>query len=138
MTQHKDLSALTEKLRAVMEETDKTWDFKPLIDILADDVTFKSTIPMGTPISGEFRGKKAVANYFNVILQDVAVFKQQTPMEFIPAGNRVIILGDDAYTLKKNGETFRSPYAAIFTFENGLVKGILIIQDLTGIWNAYR
>jgi hypothetical protein len=124
-------------LRAVMEEVDRTWDFKPLINILAPDVRFKATIPPGTPISGEFKGKEAVANYFNVILQGVAEFKQQVPMEFIQTDNRVIILGDDAYTVKKNGENYRSPYTAIFTFENGLVKDILIIQDLTGIWNAY-
>lgn len=137
-TSERKLSANAEKLKAVMEETDRTWSFKPLIDILAEDVKFKSTIPDGTPISGEFRGKKAVSEYFNVILQDVAVFKQQIPMEFIDAGNRVIILGDDAYTLKKTGETYRSPYASIFTFEGELIRDILIIQDLSGIWNAYR
>lgn len=132
------LSANAERLKAVMEETDRTWSFKPLIDMLAEDVRFKSTIPNGTPISGEFRGKEAVSRYFSVILQDVAVFKQQVPMEFIDAGNRVIILGDDAYTLKKTGETYRSPYASVFTFEDGLISDILIIQDLSGIWNAYR
>lgn len=134
----KKTSANAARLKAIMEETDKTWSFQPLIDILAADVKFKSTVPAGTPISGEFKGKEAVARYFNVILQDVAVFKQQIPMEFIEAGNRVIILGDDAYTLKKTGVTHRSPYAAIFTFEGGLIKDILIIQDLSGIWEAYR
>lgn len=36
-------------------------DWQPLIDHLAEDVVFKATIPDGTPISGEFRGKQAVA-----------------------------------------------------------------------------
>jgi hypothetical protein len=39
-------------------------DFQPLLDRLADDVVFKATIPEGTPISGEFRGKQAVVDYF--------------------------------------------------------------------------
>lgn len=131
--------SLTETLKTIMEEIDRTWDFKPLIDILAEDVTFKATIPPGTPISGEFKGRDAVKNYFEEIITSVAVFKQQAPMEFIEAGdNRVIILGDDAYTLNNNGKTFRSPYAAIYTFENGLLKDLLIIQDLSGIWEAYK
>ena len=39
-------------------------DFQPLLEHLADDVVFKATIPKGTPISGEFRGKQAVVDYF--------------------------------------------------------------------------
>jgi hypothetical protein len=37
-------------------------DSQPLIDHLAaDEGVFKATIPKGTPISGKFRGKQAVA-----------------------------------------------------------------------------
>jgi ketosteroid isomerase-like protein len=35
-------------------------DWQPLLDRLADDVVFSVTIPDGTPISGEVRGKAAV------------------------------------------------------------------------------
>jgi ketosteroid isomerase-like protein len=33
-----------------------------MLDHLADDVVFEVTIPEGTPISGEFRGKQAVTD----------------------------------------------------------------------------
>jgi len=39
-------------------------DWQPLLDRLAHDVVFKATIPEGTPISGEFRGKQAVEKHF--------------------------------------------------------------------------
>jgi ketosteroid isomerase-like protein len=60
------------------------------------------------------------------------------PLEFITDKNRVIVLGEDAYTLKKTGETFRSPYAMIVSYEDERIKGILIIQDLSGMAAAYR
>lgn len=126
------------RLQRIMEEIDRTWNFAPLITQLADDVVFRVTVPEGTPLSGEFRGKDAVARYFTKILPSVAVFRQQAPMEFIAYGERVIILGDDAYTLKKTGDTFRSPYAMIVTYRGEDITNILIIQDLHGLAAAYR
>jgi hypothetical protein len=38
-------------------------DWQPLIDHLADDVVFKATIPDGTPISRELRGKQAKVDH---------------------------------------------------------------------------
>ena len=53
-------------------------DFLPLFDRLANDVVFKATIPQGTPISGEFRGKQAVVDYFEN-LEEIATFRQEKP-----------------------------------------------------------
>lgn len=125
-------------LKKTMEEVDRTWDFTPLIRILSDDVVFEATIPEGTPISGQFKGKEAVSDYFMKILPATAVFKQQAPMEFVAHNDKVIILGEDAYTLKKNDQTFRSPYAMLVTFDRGLITNILIIQDLSGFLEVYR
>lgn len=125
-------------LKRTMEEVDETWDFTPLINLLSDDVIFEATVREGTPISGQFKGKQAVTNYFMEVLPATAVFKQQVPTEYVAHEDRVIILGDDAYTLTKTNETFRSPYAMIFTFDNALITKILIIQDLSGFHDAYR
>ncbi|MDY7227384.1 nuclear transport factor 2 family protein [Hyalangium rubrum] len=126
------------RLKRILEEVDRTWEMKPLTDQFAKEVVLRVTIPDGTPLSGEFRGKEAVTGYFTQILPEVAVFKQQAPVEFVPDGERVIVLGDDAYTLKKTGETFRSPYAMVVGFEEEQIKSILIIQDLSGLAAAYR
>jgi ketosteroid isomerase-like protein len=126
------------RLKWILEEVDRTRDMKPLIEQLSEDVVFRVTIPEGTPVSGEFRGKEAVTKYFAETLPAVAVFKQQVPMEFVADGDRVIVLGDDAYSLKKTGETFRSPYAMIVNYEGERIKSILVIQDLSGLAMAYR
>lgn len=130
------MSTYKERVQAALAVIDS--DFGPLQALLADDAVFRATVPPGTPISGEFRGRDAIAGYFNRLLPDVAVFVQQAEPEFIAEGNKVIVLGDDAYTLKKNGKTYRSPYAMVITFAGELAESILIIQDLSGIAEAYR
>jgi ketosteroid isomerase-like protein len=112
-------------------------DFGPLIDRLADDVVFKATVPEGTPISGEFRGKRAVLDYFEN-LGDVAEFRQEKPLEFFGSGGRVVVLGDDSFEIKKSGVRGRSEYAIVADFRDGEITSILIIQDLSTIAHAYR
>lgn len=112
-------------------------DFRPLLDRLADDVVFKATIPEGTPISGEFRGKQAVVDYFTS-LGDVAEFRQEKPLQFFGGGERVVVLGDDSFKIKKTGVTARSEYAIVADFRDGWITAILIIQDLSAIADAYR
>lgn len=112
-------------------------DWGDFIDLLDDNVTFRSTIPEGTPISGEFKGKDQVVDYFSNVLPEVASFQQNSPLAFIADKNRVVVLGDDTYQLKKNQKSYRSPYAMVIDFNADRITGILIIQDLTGIYLGY-
>jgi ketosteroid isomerase-like protein len=113
-------------------------DWQPLIDHLADDVVFKATIPDGTPISGELRGKHAVVDHL-ANLGDVLEFRQEQPLQFLGTGERVVILGKESVEIKKNGVTVpESEYATVLDFQDGLIKRFLVIQDLTAVVDAYR
>lgn len=128
--------ALTDNL-ALAKSVFEAEDFEPLLERLADDVVFKVTIPEGTPISGEFRGKRAVLDYF-AKLDNVTTFRQEKPLEFFESGDRVVVLGDDSFEIKESGVTARSEYAIVVDLRDGLITSILIIQDLTAIADAYR
>jgi ketosteroid isomerase-like protein len=120
--------------RSVLE----TEDWPRLIDSLADDVVFKVTIPDGTPISGELRGKQAVVEHL-VNLGDLLEFHQEKPLQFFGDGDRVVVLGTESVEIKKNGVTVRgSEYADVIDFDDGLVTRFSIIQDLTAVVDAYR
>jgi ketosteroid isomerase-like protein len=113
-------------------------DWQPLIDHLADDVVFKATIPDGTPISGEFRGKGAVAQHL-VNLPNVLEFRPEQPQEYFGSGERVVVLGKESVEIKKNGVTVpSSDYATVLDFRDGLITRFLVIQDLTAVVDAYR
>ncbi len=113
-------------------------DWPRLIDRLADDVVFKATIPDGTPVSGEFRGKQAVVEHLTH-LGDVLAFRQEKPLEFFGDGERVVVLGSETVEIKKNGTKVpNSDYATILDFRDGLVTRFTVIQDLTAVVDAYR
>jgi ketosteroid isomerase-like protein len=113
-------------------------DWQPLIDHLADGVVFKATIPDGTPISGEFRGKQAVVDHL-INLGDVLEFRQEKPLQYFGNGQRVVVLGVESVEIKKSGVTVpQSEYATVLDFHNGLITRFLVIQDLTAVVDAYR
>jgi ketosteroid isomerase-like protein len=113
-------------------------DWQPLIDHLADDVSFKATIPAGTPISGELRGKQAVVDHL-VKLADVLEFRQEQPLQFFGNGERVVILGKESVEIKKSGVTVpESEYATVLDFRDGLITRFVVIQDLSAVVDAYR
>jgi ketosteroid isomerase-like protein len=120
--------------RSVLEAED--WPL--LIDRLADDVVFKATIPEGTPVSGEFRGKQAVVEHL-LNLGNVLEFRQEKPLEFFGNGERVVVLGTESVEIKKNGVTVPgSEYVTVFDFHDGQVTRFSVIQDLTAVVDAYR
>jgi hypothetical protein len=71
-------------------------DAQRLIEPLADDVVFKVTIPDGTPISGQFRGKQAVVDHLTRLGQ-IAVFRQEKAQEYFANGDRVVVLGENSF-----------------------------------------
>lgn len=112
-------------------------DAQRLIDRLAPDVVFRVTVPAGTPISGVFRGKQAVVDFL-ARLGSIATFRQEKQQEYFADGNRVVVLGDDSFDIKKGGITGRSEYAMVLDFRDGLIVRWTIIQDLSAFVEAYR
>ena len=133
-------SVLKTRISDTFKEIDRTGNWQPLIEIMSDSVEFSATIPEGTPISGVFKGKENVRNYFSNILPSVASFKQNKPTEYFSNEDKVVIIGDDSYTLQINHKTFRSPYAIVIEFEKDdiIIKRITIIQDLSGLFESYK
>ena len=121
--------------KRLINPADGNW--QPLLDRLADDVVFRVTIPEGTPISGEFRGKPAVVEHFDQ-LPRLLEFEQEEPMEFFGNGARVVVIGRETVTVKKSGTRISgSDYADVLDFHDGLITRFLVIQDLTAVVDAH-
>jgi hypothetical protein len=125
-----------ELARRLINPPDGNW--QPLLDHLADDVVFKVTVPEGTPISGEFRGKQAVIGHFER-LGELLEFRQEEPMEFFGDGERVVVLGKESVEIKRSGVTVPgSEYADVLDFRDGLITRFLVIQDMSRFAEAYQ
>ena len=122
--------------KRLINPADGNW--QPLLDRLAEDVVLKVTVPDGTPISGERRGKPAVVEHF-MNVGKLLEFEQEAPEEFFGSGDRVVVLGRENFEVKQSGATVRgSEYATVLDFRKGLINRILIIQDMTAFADAYR
>lgn len=126
-----------QQIKVVLTKANTSGNWDNFLEMMDEDVTFTVTIAEGTPISGIFRGKPSVVAYFDTILPSVASFSQNKPVEFVISRNKIIVLGDDTYTIIKNQKSQRSPYAMVIDHQDGKIKNILIIQDLSGIHQAY-
>jgi ketosteroid isomerase-like protein len=132
-----NLIGILDKIKGIYTQAN-IGNFRPILDSLAENVIFKSTILDGTPISGNFIGKKMVMDYYTKLLPSVATFKQLIPMKFVISEDKVIIVGENAFTLVKNGNTYQRPYVSIVKIRDGLISEITLLQDLFGIYLAYQ
>lgn len=113
-------------------------NWRPLVDRLADDVTFTVTVPDGTPMAKQVRGKEAVAEHL-AGLGELIEFKQEQPSEYFEDGDRVVLLGLESYEIKKTGDVISgSHYATVLDFRQGMITSFLIIQDLSAFADAHR
>lgn len=112
---------------------------KPLFDILDENVVLKFSVPDGTPISGEFRGRKSVIDFYTVLSPEIAADgRMNGPLRFGSIDNRVVILGTESYKIAKSGVDCRNKeFAIVLDFRDGLITRILQIKDFTELVDAY-
>lgn len=114
-------------------------DYHAFLDIAADDIVCRFTIPDGAPVSGEFRGKQAVVDLFTKtnleVVRDVRVTK---PLEYFASGDRVVAIGEETYLVVKTGLTAARDVAIVLDFREGLITSVLVIEDCSAITDAYR
>jgi uncharacterized protein len=96
-------------------------DMPSLLAQFADDIVW--TAVYGTdshvPVSGERRGKAAVAEFFKQVAANVN-FSRFEPKQFIATGDTVVALGHYTATTPV-GKGFDSDFAMVFTLRNGKV-----------------
>ncbi len=89
------------------------------------------------PLCGHWKGQSGVQSFFHGLaeLQEVTSF---TPKEFYAAEDRVFVLGDYAWKLRKNGRQVASDWCHAFTLKNGKVAKFLEFTDTAQFAQAQR
>ncbi|MGZ3459926.1 MAG: nuclear transport factor 2 family protein [Archangium sp.] len=125
-----------ERMREIFEEMTRTGSTQPLLEQMAEEAIYKLSLPEGTPLSGEFRGKPAILEYFARVDEVLEVLEVK-PREFVGHGDQVIVLGDEQFIVKKTGKSCASEFAFVLDFSGGRIVRALVIEDLSGIVEAY-
>jgi ketosteroid isomerase-like protein len=113
-------------------------DIPTLLSFIADDITWigvygaKSHVPM----SGERRGKPAVAEFFKQVDANVK-FSQFEPKDFIATGDLVVTLGHYTATTPQQKQ-FDSDFAMVFTLRDGKVTRFQEFCDSAALNEAYE
>jgi hypothetical protein len=113
-------------------------DMGPIFAAVADDVTVRLTIPDGTPLSGEFKGKEGLGEYFSRVADTVETTAFEI-LNYLAGGDQVAVVGRESMTVKRSGaEKKDSDWVMVCTFTGDKISKILVVEELTVIVDAYR
>jgi hypothetical protein len=95
-------------------------DVPGILACVADQVDWRFCGPKGLPYTGTFRTRDEVARWFSYVaaVDDVRKFE---PREFIPAGDKLTVLGWEQTAAKPGGRVFESEWVHVFTVRDGRI-----------------
>lgn len=123
-------------LRAIFKEFAATGDPRILLANLTDDVVYKISIGPGTPLSGEFRGRDGVAEYFRV-MPSVVEHAGFNYYDFLANDDKAVVTGDETLRVMKNGAIFFTEWVVVCTFRGDEICHIVVVENLGALSQAY-
>ena len=109
-------------VKGILDHMLPSGDLRPLLDGLADDVVFTVDPPEDGSDSYEGAGKAAVFEYF-VNLADVFAFWRVT---YASRGARVLVRGEERFTLLPGGLEAHGEFALLFDLRDGLITRLAL------------
>ena len=112
-------------------------DVPAILATLTEDVRWEVVGPAGTyPLFGERSGVAGALEFFQLVGEHED-FTEFTPLQFLTDGDKVVVLGRAAYTLKKTGRSVATDWVHVFTLRGGKVSGFQEIADSAQILAGY-
>jgi ketosteroid isomerase-like protein len=111
-------------VKGILDRMLPSGDLRPLLDGLADDVVFTMATDDDGPDTYQ-AGKAAVLDYF-VNLGDLIAFWRVT---YSSSGARVLVRGEERFTLQPSGLEAHGEFAMQFDFRDGLITRLLVVED---------
>jgi ketosteroid isomerase-like protein len=125
-------------IKELFEAFTQRGDIEPLLEAVSDDVQIRLTIADGTPLSGVFHGRAGVRQYFERNAETVQTSEFDI-LNYLSGGDQVAVVGRETLTVIRSGSVFKnSDWVTLFTFRDGKVVQILVVEDTSGIVAAYR
>lgn len=119
--------------------SDKAAGFGYWLDLLADDVCFRSLAGgrTGAEFTRDCNSKAEVVRYFEGLTSEWEMV-HFTPVEFIAQNNRVAMRGRTAWKNRRNGKTISTPKADFFRFRDGRIVEFFEFYDTAAMLEATR
>ena len=109
-----------------------------LVDAAAPDCDWVTVgRPADFPTFGPHRGKAGVQSFFDKVAQHLD-FSEFAPQEFHAVGDKVLVLGRYAMTVKRTGKPAATEWCHVFTISDGKVAKFREFTDTAQAAEAYR
>lgn len=124
-------------IQSMYDELLKNGDMNALFSRLSSDAAIKLSIPVDTPLGGEFQTKEGVGTFFQRLNEHIEMGGIEL-REIVPHKNTVIVIGHENGRIRATGKTFDNEFATIFTLKDGQISHILVIEDMSLVTEAFR
>jgi len=115
----------------------KTGDIEGLLDLFADDIRWTVPEIENASFAGSRKGKEAVAQFFQQ-LSDAEEISRFEPLEFVAQGEKVVVLGDSAATVKATGRSYETDWVHVFHMKDGKVHEFQEFFDNAAATKAFQ
>lgn len=125
--------------RSIGHQKRSVADYLSYFNSLSDRVVLRYSVPADSPMDGEFRGKEAVVQFTVVTAaQLLADVRLTSPLTYISDGDRVCVLGQESYTVRRSGATVENrAFATMLDFAGGLITRIFQFKDMSELVAAH-
>jgi ketosteroid isomerase-like protein len=112
-------------VKGILDRMLPSGDLRPLLDGLAEDVVFTVTTPDDGPGAYLGAGKAAVLDYF----ENLAYLFDFWRVTYSSSGARVLVRGEESFTLQPSGLEAHGEFALVFDLRGGLITRLLVVED---------
>jgi ketosteroid isomerase-like protein len=112
-------------------------DIPAVLQVLADDVEWRTDGPPEIPYAGTFRGKSGASEFFQKLdaSDDIQAFE---PLRFFAEGDMVVVFGRYAARVKTTGQIAKADWVHTFVVRDGKVAAYREYLDSAAYAQAYQ
>lgn len=104
-------------------------DITSLLNLYADEIEIIFPGPVGSnPFSGTYRGKEQVRKFFAIVNENIK-FEAFEPQEFVPHGDKVIVIGYERGSSRTTGQLYEQEWVHILTVRENKVTRLQLFMD---------
>ena len=105
---------------------------------MSNDVEFRIPAMEHVPFAGTtYRGKEQVRKFFS-LLSETQIVRVFEPLDFIAQGDKVVVLGRYAWTVRQTGKPLEGEWAHVWTIRDGKVARFDEYTDTAAASAAHR
>lgn len=114
-----------------------TGDIAGLLENCSEDINWQTPEIENAAFTGKRRGHAEVGEFF-AQLDAAEEFSKFEPTEFIAQGDRVVVLGKSAVTVRETGKSYETDWVHVFSVKDGKITGFLEFFDNAAANRAHQ